>query len=269
MKISEAIRLLSEAGIDSARRDAREIFVRIGGFKLSELIISDAEANSLKVCEAIARRAQREPLQYIIGEVDFYKERYTVSPECLIPRSDTELLVDYAVRNLPEGESFADLCTGSGCVAISTLKNTKNTRAVAVDISEGALALARKNAEQNGVSDRLSFVLKDVKGEVLEGEFFAILSNPPYVTDEEYTRLEPEIYHEPKLAFVGGEDGLDFYKSILSLYINKIKPEGFLAFEIGFEQGDALRALAKENGATAEILKDLSGNDRVAVIKRA
>ena len=190
-----------------------------------------------------------------------------MSEDCLIPRSDTEILVDFAVKNIPRGERFVDLCAGSGCVAVSTLKNTKDTFAAAVDISEPAIAVAKENAMKNGVSDRCEFICRDVLSEAVPGEFFAVLSNPPYVSEEEYEGLAPEIYFEPKIAFVGGSDGLDFYRRILDLYKEKLKENGFFAFEIGYNQGDALISLAKERNMSCEILKDYSQNDRVAVIK--
>jgi release factor glutamine methyltransferase len=185
----------------------------------------------------------------------------------LIPRADTETLVDFAVKNLPEGALFLDLCTGSGCVAISTLKNTAHTRAVAVDLSEGALEIARENAERNGVSDRIEFILGDAKGEIETGEIFALLSNPPYVADEVYEGLEGEIFHEPKMAFVGGSDGGDFYRAITPIYRDKIANDGFIAYEIGYDQAELLREIAKDNSMSCEIIKDLGGNDRVAILR--
>ena len=146
MRYKEAVKLLREAGVGSADYDARELFVHFGGFNRSEIFLSDPECAKPELTAAIERRAAREPLQYIIGEVEFYREVYRVTPDCLIPRADTEILVDYAVRSIPEGASFMDLCTGSGCVAISTLKNTKNTTAISVDIDGGALAIAEENA---------------------------------------------------------------------------------------------------------------------------
>jgi release factor glutamine methyltransferase len=190
-----------------------------------------------------------------------------VSPDCLIPRQDTEILVDFAVHNIPAGKRFIDLCTGSGCIAVSTLKNTEKTEATAIDISEPALDLARENAKRNEVADRLSFVLADVLEYAPKDEYFAVLSNPPYVTEAAYTKLQPEIYHEPKIAFVGGESGTVFYERIIDLYKNKIAKGGFFAFEIGFDQGDALTELARKNGMLSEIIKDFSGLDRVAILK--
>ena len=186
---------------------------------------------------------------------------------CLIPRSDTEILVDYAVKNIPSGARFLDLCTGSGCVGISTLKNTTETTAVLVDICDGALRKAGENAERNGVADRVSLVSVDVMKDVVEGEFFAVISNPPYVSDSAYEALESEIFSEPKQAFVGGIDGGDFYRHLTPIYKEKIAKSGFIAYEIGYDQADMLREIAKECGMECQIIKDMDGNERVAVLR--
>ena len=267
MKLSEAIKILADAGVSSARHDARELFIKIGGMSLAELISQDAFCERPELKSAIERRKNREPLQYIIGTVDFYRESYEVSPDCLIPRQDTEILVDFAVNKIPSGEKFLDLCTGSGCIAISTLKNTENTSAVAIDISEDAIRIAKKNAERNGVFDRVEFLPGNILNYSDDGKYFAILSNPPYVREEVYSELEPEIYFEPKIAFTAGEDGLEFYKKILSLYKKMLDPCGFFAFEIGYDQSSQISDIAKANGMSCEIIKDYSENDRVAVIR--
>ena len=267
MKLSEAIEKLERAGVDDPRGDATEIFLRIGGYDRISLMLSDPDTDDGRVIDAVLRRAEREPLQYIIGEVFFYRESYEVNESCLIPRSDTEHLVEYAVKNLPEGASFLDLCTGSGCVGISTLCNTKNTSATLVDISEGALRTASRNAERNGVSHRLRLVLCDVMNEVVEGEYYAVLSNPPYVKDAVYETLAKEIFREPKIAFVGGIDGADFYRRLTEVYKTRLARGGFIAYEIGYDQAELLCDIAKINGMSCEIIKDFSGNDRVAVLK--
>ena len=264
MTLKEAIEILKAAGVQSADYDARELF----RFYRPGVVMLNTECDSPELLSAIKRRANREPLQYIIGEVGFYRESYKVTPDCLIPRPDTETLVDYAVKNIPEGEAFLDLCTGSGCVAISTLKNTKDTTAIAVDISGGALAVATENAFINGVADRIHFRLADLTREVIDEPVFAVLSNPPYVTDSAYESLEKEIYHEPKEAFVGGDDGGDFYRKLTPIYKEFIAEKGFIAYEIGYDQADLLCEIAESCDMTCEILKDLSGNDRVAVLRR-
>ncbi len=267
MTLKEAISILKNAGVDSAEHDGRELFSHFGGFDRNMLYLGDAESESEELISAIERRAKHEPLQYIIGFADFYRENYILSPDCLIPRSDTEILVDYAVKNLPHGAKFADLCTGSGCIAISVLKNTKNTTAIAVDINSGALAIAKENARRNGVSERLCLHRLDLMSETVEERFFAVLSNPPYVSDTAYESLDDEIFHEPKEAFVGGFDGGDFYRRFTPIYKTKIADGGFIAYEIGYDQADLLREIADKNGMTLQIIKDLSGNDRVAVLK--
>ncbi len=266
MKLSEAVKILSDAGIVSAAHDARTLFETVGGMKAYQLVSGDAECEAEGLPAALKRRAMREPLQYIIGEVDFYREHYKVTPDCLIPREDTEILVDYAVKNLPRGAVFFDLCTGSGCVAVSVLKNTKDTRAYAYDISEAAISVARENAAKNGVSGRIEFRALDLMRESPDvARAYAVLSNPPYVSNTAYEGLEGEIFHEPKCAFVGGEDGGDFYRKFIPEYKKVIDKEGFLAFEIGFDQKGLMEELARENGMSLKILKDLSGNDRTAI----
>ena len=268
MKLSEAIKKLSEAGIDSARHDAREVFMHFGGFTWENLISGDAACDSPELAYAIERRSARYPLQYIIGKTWFYREEYFVSEDCLIPRPDTEILVDYAVKHIRRGAVFADLCTGSGCVGISVLKNTEGTRALLADISDGALAVAARNAAHNGVAERAEIRRMDVMAEVPEEKFFAVLSNPPYVSDSAYRELEAEIYHEPRLAFVGGDDGADFYRRLTPIYKEKIEKDGFIAYEIGYDQGEILIEIARECGMRCEIIKDIGGgNDRVAILR--
>ncbi len=268
MTLNEAERLLDGAGIEDARHEARIIFATVGGEPLYKLLTPSYNSENPEVDKAVKARCERTPLAYIIGEVDFYRESYLVTPDCLIPRPDTELLVDFAVMNIPRGESFIDLCTGSGCVAVSVLKNTSETRAVAADISEKALNIARKNAEYNGVSDRIEFIEADVLEEPICERVFAVLSNPPYVADECYKTLEPEIFKEPKIAFIGGCDGGDFYRRLTPLYRDIIDDRGFIAYEIGYDQAEMLMSIAEENGMSCRILKDMGANTRVAVLRK-
>ena len=265
--LKEAIKRLEEAGIPSPEYDARELF-RAFANPLSTPLTQNAASDSDELLRAIERRASREPLQYIVGSVGFYREEYKVTPDCLIPRSDTEILVDYAVKNIPAGERFADLCSGSGCIGISTLKNTRDTLCDSFDISDGALALTKENAMLNGVDARITVTKKDLLREDVEGEYFAILSNPPYIPREVYEGLEKEIFSEPAIAFVGGEDGLIFYERLTPMCKKAIKDGGFIAFEIGYDQAESLRTIADKNGLGCQIIKDYSGNDRVAVLRK-
>ena len=268
MKLSTATEILKAAGIEDARREARLLFSETMPIPLSDLLTADVECDSDRLSEAIARRAKREPLQYIIGEVDFYRERYKVTPDCLIPRSDTEILVDAVIQRLPKGAHFIDLCTGSGCIALSVLNNTDGTSAMAVDISASALNVAKENANRLSLSDRVALIEKDVLSEAVKGSFHAIVSNPPYVTKEAYKGLMPEIYFEPDIAFLGGDDGLDFYRGILELYKNSLSDGGFFAFEIGYDQADAIVLLAEKHLLHCEIINDYGGNARVAILNK-
>ena len=268
MKFSEAVKLLCDGGVENPAFDAAMLFEHFSGVSRVGISARDPDCQSPDLEEAVKKRAQREPLQYIIGTVGFYREEYEVSGDCLIPRSDTEILVDYAVKHIPSGSQFLDLCTGSGCIAVSTLKNTASTTAKALDISEGALALARRNSQKNGVSDRIEFLKGDVLTKAVGGKYSAILSNPPYVTEEEYKSLEPELYYEPKCALVSGESGIEFYERILALYCKSLSEGGFFAFEIGSTQGNDLCRLGESCGMESEILKDYSGNDRVVVMRK-
>ena len=267
MTLGEAVSILKESGIYSPEYDARELFRAFSGLKTGFFTLSSA-SDSEQLIDAVKRRASREPLQYIVGSVGFYREEYKVTPDCLIPRSDTEILVDYAVKHIKDGERFADLCSGSGCVGISTLKNTKHTLCDSYDISDGALTLTRENAELNGVRDRITVIKKDLLNEDIDDEYFAILSNPPYIPRGVYEGLEKEIFAEPEIAFVGGEDGLIFYERLIPVCINKIKEGGFIAFEIGYDQGESLERLARKHGCSFELIKDYSGNDRVVVLRK-
>ena len=267
MKLSELTKMLSDAGIENARSEARMLFEHFTDIKRERLFGFDAESNTPELISAANRRVKREPLQYILGCADFYRERYTVTPDCLIPRQDTEVLVEVATTLIPKGESILDLCTGSGCIAISTIKNSKETTAIAVDISEKALAIAKENARANGVSDRIAFIQHDVTKKAIDGKFFAILSNPPYVTPDAYAGLEKEIFHEPKIAFLGGDDGLYFYMRLTELYKDSLKPDGFIAYEIGYDQSEGIIEIANKYGMIAEIIKDLGGNPRVALLR--
>ena len=269
MKYRELEERLREVGIEEYRSEARIIFSSVGGFSSAELYLPDREIEDELLYPIIERRRMREPLAYILGKAYFYNECYKVTPEVLIPRQDTEILVDCAVKRIPERKRIIDLCTGSGCVGISTVKNTVGTTATLVDISLGALDIARQNAELNGVSSRISTERIDLLSDFPSGKYFAVLSNPPYVTDSEYAELADELYYEPKNAFLGGGDGLVFYRAIISRLGEILEEDGFAAFEIGASQAEAVVKIAEEYGFSAEILKDFSGHDRVAALRFA
>lgn len=270
MKRSDLARRLLDAGIEEGRTEARMIFDALAD-RPCPASETDPDSRALgiddrRLDEVLRRRAAHEPLQYLLGECWFYRERYEVSPDCLIPRGDTEVLVDYAVHHLPRGARFLDLCTGSGCVAISTLAARPDTTAVGLDISQAALAIARRNAEANGVTDRLQLLCADALAFRPSQPFDAVLANPPYIRHDLLPTLPPEVQKEPALALDGGADGLAFYRAFcqnLSFYIYKT---GFCAWEIGYDQGADLRRLAAEHHLRITLLRDLGGQDRVAVL---
>ena len=180
--------------------------------------------------------------------------------------------MEEAIRTLPQGARFADLCTGSGCIAVSVLAERPDTTAVAVEKYPKTLELATQNAEKNAVSERFTPMLADVLEPLpfMEAQSFdAILSNPPYIATRELSSLSKEVQAEPSVALDGGEDGLIFYRKILELHTAHLAPDGILLLEIGYDQAASVLALGAEYGfLEGKILKDLGGNNRVAVFKK-
>ncbi len=266
MTLKDAAAHLGSSGIENALFEARLIFSECDGIPKERLVTENPVA-SKKAELAVKRRSAHEPLAYILGYAYFYKEKYAVSPDCLIPRQETELLADFAINNIPKGELFLDLCTGSGCIAISVLKHTSKTSAIAIDISAPALEIAKKNAISNDVHTRVKFLKADVLSSPVCSEAYAVLSNPPYIKNELYSELSPEVRCEPSCALLGGADGADFYRRLTAIYKDVIKKDGFILFEIGFDQGKILEKIAKDNSLTCEIKKDYAGLDRLALLR--
>ena len=272
MRLREAAARLRAAGIAEPMLEARLLFSRFGGFSEAALYGTDPSLEDGRIEPYLQRREKREPMAYILGEQGFYRETYFVTPDTLIPREDTEILVDYAVRHLKKGARFADLCTGSGCIALSVLNNTEETTVLAADLSAEALAVARRNAERLSLTSRIRFAKADVLSTAFletlaaEAPLDAILCNPPYIPEAVFLGLEPEIFFEPRAAFVGAEEGMHFYRVLIPALLPMLCKGGFLAFEIGFDQGQRMRALAEKNGCDSALFKDLSGHNRLAVL---
>ncbi len=275
MRYSEICDRLKNSGIENYQQEAALLLEKFCGVSQSSIpFIGERDFSSDNILRAIELRIEHHPLQYILGEWYFFGEKYIVDENCLIPRSDTEILVEKAIEILPKNAFFADFCTGSGCIAISVLAHRQDCSAFAFEISRPALSLAKKNAALNGVSDRISFFEADVLRELHvqaeeKGIYDAILSNPPYIRTAVINTLSEEVKKEPRIALDGGEDGLLFYRTILKKHSHLLKKNGFVLFEIGYDQGSEISALAKENGFSAEIIKDLSSCDRVALLKKA
>ena len=215
--------------------------------------------------DVLKQREQRVPLQYLMGECEFMGYDFYVDERVLIPRQDTECLVELAVESIRKKSTkvkVLDLCTGSGCIGISVSKLCPDTEVTLADISDGALAVAKKNAQN------LSADVTLIKGnlfENIEGRFDYILSNPPYIPSEVIEGLMPEVKeHEPRLALDGEADGLSFYRKIIDEAPDYLNPDGRIYFEIGAEQGEDLTRLMNERGfSEVKVHKDLAGLDRI------
>jgi release factor glutamine methyltransferase len=278
---------LKEGGVADAHRDSRLLLAHILEVPESKLFMEYNDLISERTCEKyfelIDRRGAREPLQYITGTADFMGYTFSVGPEVLVPRRETETLVEDAISVLKTGKfrggvfvrpdtgaSILDLCTGSGAIAVSLTKELENVRVTASDVSAEAIAAAKKNAGSNGVSKRVNFVTGDMfepfVGVLGSRKFDMIISNPPYIASGVIPTLEPEVAeHEPRAALDGGEDSLDFYRIIAAEAPKHLKKGGVLALEIGFDQKDSVNALLEETGCFPDIRsgKDLAGLDRV------
>lgn len=269
MTIREALKAaaarLEAAGVPNGDYDAAQMLAHVLGedalmMRLNNhRMLSDPHAAQYE--QLIARREKREPMQYILGETGFMGLTFHVEPGVLCPRPDTEILCEEALRRIEPGMRVLDIGTGSGALAVSIAKLAPGAQVTAVDISDAALAVAKGNAERNGVQVR--FVRSDCFA-ALDGEVFdVIVSNPPYISGEEMKTLMPEVCMEPKLALYGGEDGLDFYRRITSEAGAYLNNGGTLLFEIGWQQKDDVSALLRGHIGEPFALKDYGDNWRV------
>lgn len=217
-----------------------------------------------KYRKLIAEREKRIPLQQILGSAWFMGYEFYVNDQVLIPRFDTEILVEEAGKRLKPGMQILDLCTGSGCILLSLLAEHKNLqiKGTGADISSRALAVAKENRKRLNV--QADFVESDLFSEI-RGSYHMITSNPPYIATGEIEKLMPEVRdHEPHLALDGKEDGLYFYRKIVEQAPSYLEPDGWLCLEIGYDQGEALKRMMEQSGyENIQIVKDLAGLDRV------
>ena len=266
------IEQLERAGIAEAKLDARLLLEYACDTDHSTLFahpdreVSDKELEAYR--ELLARREQREPVAYILGNWDFMGLTFRVNGDVLIPEQDSELLVEEAMRFCEDGMKVLDLCTGSGCIGLSLLRFTNYTNLVATDISAKALDVARSNAESLGLSDRATFIETDLFPEIPDKDkrYDLILSNPPYIASSVIEGLAPEVRdYEPRLALDGDEDGLAFYRRIVQNAGDYLYSSGYLIMEIGYDQAEAVTGLMEADGRyhDIEVIKDYGGNDRV------
>ena len=275
----DAARALEGAGVPDARREAGSLLSFILG-KDRTFLISHAEdetdENSLaRLREFVERRAAGEPLQYITGVQDFYGREFRVTPDVLIPRPETELLVEAALQKVGETGATPFICdvgTGSGCIAVTLLCEIVNARAIAIDKSPAALEIAKLNAQNQSVADRTLFVVSDCFNSLdsRDYEFDLIVSNPPYVAEGAFEGLQREVRdHEPLVALSPGGDGLSVIRRLIDEGPAFIKPNGYMLMEIGYDQGEAVEGLINRSAWTlCEIRPDLQGIPRIVVLQK-
>ena len=274
MTVAQALRSatqrLTDAGVPDAAYDASQMLAHLMGENALAMRLSGERTLSPQTLSAydalVERRRAREPMQYILGETQFMGLTFHVEPGVLIPRQDTEILCEAALCRLREGARVLDIGTGSGALAVSLKALCPGCDVTAVDVSDAALAIARENARRNGVQVR--FLKSDCFGALSGERFDMIVSNPPYISREEMQQLMPEVRQEPELALFGGEDGLDFYRRIAKEAPTHLKVGGWLLFEIGWKQREAVQALLMAHIGEPFALEDYGHNWRVVGAQR-
>lgn len=280
ISIAEAIlqgsNKLRKAGVPEARREAGSLLAFLLD-KDRTFILSHAEdgisAEQLTLFqEFLDSRAQGEPAQYITGRQEFYGLEFQVTPDVLIPRPETELLVDTAIKlvNADCAVSLCDVGTGSGCIAITLLKQLPLAHAVALDVSAAALEVAKRNAARHGVNDQIEFVLSDCFASLDQRHFDLVVSNPPYVAEGAVPTLQREVRDfEPRVALTAGDDGLDVIRRLVKEANDYLKPGGYLLFEIGFNQHEAVAELIDlQTWELLDIHNDLQGIPRTVALRK-
>lgn len=271
--IEEGCRILAAAGIDTARLDAEILLAHAGSSSRSSIVTGTAQLTApaiRKFREMIQHRASREPIAYIIGGKEFFSLDFEVNRGVLIPRPETEALVEAALKFIATRSQarVLDIGTGSGAIAIAVAVNAPHAQIVATDISKAALEVARRNAVRNRCEDRIEFVDADVFPD-RQSPFDLILSNPPYVAESVLPTLEPEIrQYEPRIALTDGADGRAFYRRIATDSPKCLKPDGAVMVEIGAGQRPAVEALFRRAGfSNIDAVADLASIDRVVIAK--
>jgi len=273
---------LTKNGVDAPRLSAELLLSHVLGLTRIELYTQFNKAvdkTDLDALHGLVKRAgQHEPVAHLVGRTEFYSIELEVDAHCLIPRPETELLVQKAIEFLRTREGtqhVCDLCTGSGCIAVAIAKNFPAAEVTATDICDAALAVAARNVEKHGLSERVQLLCGDLFDPLVPHldvtQWDLIVSNPPYVSAGEYEALEKNVKdYEPELALRAGEDGLDVYRKIAGQIDRYLKDDGALLLEIGYAQGPAVRELLEATGLFAQITveKDANNNDRVVTAKR-
>ncbi len=262
--------LLKEHKIADADLDAWYLLAHVFKMKRTDLLLkgnqSADEEGEKHYLELLERRSTHIPLQHILGSQEFMGLEFKVTKDVLVPRQDTELLVEEVLK-YSEDKSVLDMCTGSGCIIISLAKLGRIKYGVGVDLSEKALAVAAENADKHQV--KVELIRSDLFDRV-HGSYDIIVSNPPYIPSEDIEALMPEVRdYEPRMALDGSSDGLKFYRSISKAAKERLNHGGLIFYEIGYNQGEAVKEILTEEGLTDVIIKkDLSGLDRIVAARR-
>ncbi len=272
----EAVKKLTHAECDSPEFDAQQLVQYCFGFNKTGLLMhSGTEVDEVKLIhfdDCLKRRCNHEPLQYIIGMWEFYKYSFKLGEGVLIPRPETEILVDFAVDKINKNgyKVIFDLCCGSGCIGLSIAKMCPGVKVYSLDISDIALSYTRQNKELL-IADNVTVV----KADILDGTSFIglprpdmIISNPPYIRSDEISSLQKEVQFEPTLALDGGEDGLIFYRALSEIWYPLINRGGYICMECGEDQAKDIMSLFADKAEKGKIIKDTQGLDRVCVLAR-
>ncbi|HEY7532831.1 MAG TPA: peptide chain release factor N(5)-glutamine methyltransferase [Nitrospiraceae bacterium] len=278
--LSEIRGRLKDAEIESSQQEAGWLLdCALGLSSVTQVIEGDRRLSSDQVAKVealVTRRVGREPLQYLLGTQEFCGLDFAVTPDVLIPRPETELLVEQIVREIPveQPATIVDVGTGSGCIAVMLARLLPSARIIASDISEKSLEVARKNARRHAVEDRILWFAGDLLGPLadleLEGQIDLIVSNPPYIADADWAALQPEVQFEPKRALVAGRRGTECHERLLKESRSYLSPQGMLILEIGLGQGPAIRNLLGMVGGyePASFVHDAAGIERVVMARR-
>lgn len=267
----QGCRTLQAAGIEEAALDARLLLEAVCGTDRNDLLVHGEQPVSPEAEEKylnwIRQRAEHIPLQQLTGEQDFMGLTFSVNEHVLIPRQDTEILVEEVLKELHDGMRVLDMCTGSGCILLSLLHYSNDCEGLGVDLSAEALEVAGRNVLKVLTPEKAEhahFLQSDLF-EKVEGKFEIIVSNPPYIASAEVEKLMPEVRdHEPRMALDGTEDGLYFYRRIIEEAGKHLVSSGMLFFEIGYDQGQAVSELMREHGyREVQVVQDYAGLDRV------
>ena len=269
--LHNSITKLRESGNDNPVFEAHALFRRVLSISATDLVLMHdkkvSKSQEKKILSSIERRISGEPLQYILGVQEFMSLEFKVTQSVLIPRADTETLVEYVINEKKnDGFTLLDIGTGTGCIPLSIAAYCPRAFVRGLDISTDAIKLAEENAKKLMLQSRVNFELCDILSDIPNGKYDIITSNPPYIETEVIGTLQTEVKdYEPRLALDGGTDGLKFYRRICEIAPNLLNPGGMLIFEIGYDQGDKVSSIMKNRFKDVTVIKDLCSNDRVIV----